>query len=114
MAEKTPLLTLTVIATAVIAAETFVTYAGAVPTQGANVLGVATSAAKADDALAVDADGVAIVVSGGVFAAGAAVSTDAAGKAIAVPGSAPNATVGRALDASIASGQRVRVRLIPN
>lgn len=114
MAEKINLLTLTVIATAAIAAETFVTAAGAVPTQGANVLGVANSAAAIGDALGVQSDGVAIVVSGGVFAANVPVSTDVAGKAIAVPGAAPNAIVGRALDASTGAGQRVRVKLIPN
>ncbi len=112
--EKIPLLTLTVIAAAAIVAETFVTATGAVPTQGVNVLGVANSAAASGDALAVQSDGVAVVVSGGTFVVGDAISTDVAGKAIKAPGAAPNAIVGRALDASSAAGQRVRVKLIPN
>lgn len=114
MAEKIPVLTVSLAAAAALSVEHFVTATGAVPTQGANVAGVAASAAATGDQTPVQMLGIAIVVSGGTFSAGAAVSTDATGAAIAVPGSAPNAVVGRALDASTASGQRVRIALIPN
>lgn len=114
MAEKIPVLTFSIQATTPLVHETFATWAGAAPTAGANVAGVAASDANVGDWTPVQLLGIAIVNSGGAVAAGALVSCDANGNAITQPGASPNTAVGRAIDAATAAGQRIRVSLIPN
>lgn len=111
MSQSIPLLTLSKIASGVIAAERFTTYAGAQAGAAANTQGVARSAASIGEAYPVDVIGTATVESGAAVANGAAIETDASGRAITRT-SGP--TVARALQAATAAGQRIEVLLIPN
>lgn len=107
------LLTLTVVAAGVIAANRFVTVAGAQATADANTLGVARSAAAAaGDKIPVDVMGTAIVESGAAISAGATLETDASGRAVTWATSGPR--VGIALEAATAAGQFIEVLLLPN
>lgn len=111
--QSTPLLTLTIAAAGVIAADRFVTPAGAQAGADANTLGVARSAAAvAGDKVPVDVLGTTIVESGAAVAAGATVKSDATGRAIAW--ASAGARVGVALQAASAAGQFIEVLLIPN
>jgi hypothetical protein len=76
------LLTLSILATAVIAACRFVTNAGAHSGLAGDALGVSRSAAAIGAYAPVDVFGTAVVESGGVVAAGALVQSDATGRAI--------------------------------
>ena len=113
MSQFISLLALTLRAAAAgIAAETFVTHAGAVPAAGARVLGVTRAPTAAiGDAMTVDALGTAIVLSGAAIAQGAALEVDATGRAIT---RAAGVTVASARMAATAAGQRIEVLLIPN
>ena len=106
------ILTISVKAAAEITANRFITAAGAVPAQDANVLGVAVSKAAADERVPVQVLGVALVEAGEQIAAGAAVETNAAGKAETQDGAGK--IVGRALTAASADGDVIPVFLIPN
>lgn len=105
--------TITVKATAAIAAQTFVSPSGGVPAAGGNSLGVAKTDASAGDALAVDALGTAVVIAGAAIPAGSAVEADAAGRAVAQN---TGKTVGRLKPSQSAAalGDLVEVILIPN
>lgn len=112
-AQNTALLTLTVAAAGAIAANRFVTPAGAQAGADANTLGAARfAAAAAGDKVPVDVLGTAVVAAGAAFAAGATLKADANGKAItwAVSG----AKVAVALQAAGAADELVEVLLIPN
>lgn len=111
-----PLLTLTVVATAALAANRFVTAAGAYPAISAGstaaMIGVTRTSAAIGDLVAVDAIGTAIVETGGSFALGEAVEFGTEGKVVA---NANSVACGRALQASTGAGQLVEVLLItPN
>lgn len=106
------LLTLTIAATGAIAADRFVTPAGAQAGAGANVIGSARSAAAAaGDKIPVDVLGTAVVEAGAAVAAGATVASDASGRAITW---ASGAKVGIALQAAGAAGEFIEVLLVPN
>lgn len=108
----TSILTLPLIATGVIAAERFVTFAGAQAGAAANTLGVSrAAAAAAGQAIPVDAEGTAVVEAGAAIAAGAAIETDAQGRAIT---RSAGPTVARALQAATAAGEFIEVRLVAN
>lgn len=111
MTQFNSLLALPKIASGVIAAERFVTHAGAQAGAAANTFGVARSSAAVGDAFPVDVVGTAIVEVGAAVANGAAIETDANGRGITRT-SGP--TVARALQAATAAGQRIEVLLIPN
>lgn len=111
-AQNTALLTLTVVAAGTISAGRFVTPAGAQAGADANTLGVARFDAVANDKLAVDAVGTAIVKSGAAFSVGATLKSDANGKAITWATS--GAKVAFALQAATAADQDIEVLLIPN
>ena len=108
-----PILTLTVIATAALAANRFVTAAGAYPeiTFGSTraVIGVTRTSAAIGDLVAVDAIGTALVETSGAFALGEAVEFGEYGTVVA---NANSIACGRALQASTGSGQLVEVLLI--
>jgi hypothetical protein len=111
--QKTAILTLTVVAAGVLAAERLVTASGAYPTARAGAYGVtATSAAAAGALVPVDVLGTAVVTAGGVFAKDASLAVGASGKVVA--SEAGDVIVGRALQASTADGDRVEIFLIPN
>lgn len=112
-AQATNILSLTVAAAGAIAANRFVTPAGAQAGADANTLGAARFAAgAAGEKITVDALGTAIVEAGAAVAAGATVKSDASGRAITWATS--GAKVGLALDAATAAGQMIEVLLIPN
>lgn len=110
--QKHSILTLSVAAAGAIAAERFVTDAGAYPTAAGSALGVTcTSAAAAGEYVPVDVVGTTVVTAGGVFAKGDAIAVGTNGKA--VYGYDDGFIVGRALQASTGDGDRVEILLIP-
>ena len=111
--QKTSILTLTVIAAGVLAAERFVTASGAYPTARAGALGVThTSAAAAGTAVPVGVLGTEVITAGGIFAKDASLAVGTSGKALAAE--AGDVVVGRAMSASTGDGARVEIFLIPN
>lgn len=113
MSQYIDILTLTVTAAGPIAANRFVTPAGAQGTADAHVLGVARSAANAGEAVPVIALGTAVVEAGGAISAGDPISCDADGRAVPTDGGTYSLTVARAL-ADAGPGQPVEVLVIPN
>lgn len=113
MSQYIDILTLTVTAAGPIAANRFVTPAGAQGTADAHVLGVARSAANAGEAVPVIALGTAVVEAGGAIAAGDPISCDADGRAVPTDGGTYSVTVARAL-ADAGPGQLFEVFLVPN
>ncbi|GBL46229.1 phage-related putative exported protein [Sulfuriferula multivorans] len=111
-AQAIALLTLPVTLTGTVAANTFVTPAGATAGADAATLGVARTAGVAADKVPVDAIGTAVVTAGAAFALGATLKSDAAGKAITWV--TAGAKVAIALQAATAVGQLVEVLLLPN
>ena len=107
------LLTLTLVATAALTAERFVSPTGGVAAAAGNTWGVAKSDGAIGEHVPVEALGTAVVTAGGAIAAGALVEVGAAGKAvtrtagIAVGRAAPGAT-------AAADGDRIEIFLIPN
>lgn len=107
-----PCLTLTVSAGGTIAANRFVTPAGAQAGADANTLGVARTAAVVSDKIAVDVLGTAVVEAGAAVAAAASLKADSSGRAITW--AASGAKIGIALQAAGAAGEFIEVLLIPN
>lgn len=105
-------LALTVAAAGTIAANRFITPAGAQAGADANTLGVCRQAAVAADKVTVDVLGTAIVEAGAAVSAGASLKSDASGRAITWATS--GAKVGIALEAATGAGQMIEVLLIPN
>lgn len=112
MQQSIPVLALTAVAAGTIAANRFVTPAGAQAGADANTLGVCRQAAVVGDKVTVDVLGTAIVEAGAAVAAGATIKSDASGRAITWASS--GAKVGLALEAAGAAGQMIEVLLIPN
>jgi len=112
MNQNISLLTLTVALTGTVAANRFVTPAGAQAGADVNTLGACRVAGVATDKAPVDVLGTAIVESGAAVAAGATVKSDATGRAITWV--TAGAKVGIALEAASAAGQLIEVLLIQN
>jgi hypothetical protein len=110
--QSVPILTLTVAATGTIAANRFVTAAGAQAGADANTLGASRTAAVSGDKFAADVLGTATIESGAAFSAGATLKSDSSGRGITWATS--GAKVALALEAASAAGQLVEVLLIPN
>jgi hypothetical protein len=108
-AQKIPILTLSVIATAVLLAEQFVTAGGAVATAAGVALGVSRTSAAIGAQVPVDVLGTAIVTAGAAITVNAYVEVDASGYAVT---HSAGKIVGQALQASAASGDRIEVYLI--
>lgn len=106
------LLTLTVALTGTVAANRFVTAAGAQAGADANTLGVARTAGVSGDKIPVDVIGTAVVEAGAAISAGATLETDASGRAVTWATSGPK--VGLALEAATAAGQFIEVLLVQN
>lgn len=83
MRQSTPLLALTVLATAIVSAHRFLTLDGAHAAAGGDAIGVGKHDGTIGDAIAVDAIGTAIVETGGIFAKGDYLASDATGRAVA-------------------------------
>lgn len=108
---STPVLTLTVAATATLVANRFVTALGAQTGAAGNALGVARSAAVSGERISVDALGTATVEAGAAISAGALVEADSVGRAVT---KSAGVTLGRALEAAAGAGSLIEVLLIPN
>ena len=111
MSQKTSLLTLTVIATAALAAERFITATGAYPASGANTFGVTNTNAAIGERVATDVIGTTVVTAGGAIAEGAYLQVGTNGKAIT---RTTGVTVAQALQAATADGDRIEALLISN
>lgn len=107
------LMTLTVIATAAVVANRFVTLAGAHAGAGALPLGVTRSDGAIGDPIPVDVLGTALVEASAPIVAGAAVMVGADGKAITHDNDGDKHAIGRALEAADA-GDMVEVLLVPS
>lgn len=107
------LLALTVIASAAIAAERFVTTAGAYPAAGGLALGVTRSDGAINDPIPVDVLGTAIVEAGAAIGADVPVMVTATGKVVAHDGDGDKHAVGRSLEAAAADGSFVEILLVP-
>lgn len=108
------LMTLTVIASAAVAAERFIATAGAHPAAGGLPIGVTRSAGEVGDPVPVDVIGTAIVTAGAAIAVDAAVAVGAGGKAIPHDGDGDKHAVGRALTAATADGETIEILLLPS
>lgn len=112
MSQYRSVLTLTMTAAGTIAANRFVTAAGAQAGADANAIGVALNAATAADKVPVLAIGTVSVEAGAAITAGATVKSDAQGRA--VPWATSGARLGIALTAASAAGELVEVLLVSN
>ncbi|MFD2754285.1 capsid cement protein [Comamonas terrae] len=108
-----PILTLTVPADGALAAERFVTKAGAYPAAGGTVFGVGRTSARAKgDLVPVDVLGTTIVEAGAAITDDAPLMVDAEGRV--VPLTAGKVGVARAMGAAAAAGDRIEVLLTPS
>lgn len=108
--KQTPILVLTRIAAANIAAHTFVTFAGATAGAAAKALGVADYDAEAGKPFAVNVQGTTKILCAGNIAEGGPIKSDANGKAIAQGGAGE--ILGYALAAG-ADGRIIEMLLTP-
>lgn len=107
------ILTLTVKAAGALAANRYITQAGAYPGAGAKAFGVTrTSAEAAGDLVPVDVQGTAVVEAGAAFAKDADLMVDASGRVVALT-VGTKYPVARAMEASGALGAFVEVLLLP-
>lgn len=106
------LLTLSIALTGTVAANRFVTAAGAQAGADANTLGVSRVAGVSGDIAPVDVIGTAVVEAGAAVAANATLKSDSSGRAITWASS--GAKVALALEAATAAGQMIEVLLIQN
>lgn len=107
-----PVLALALTAAGTIAANRFVTPAGAQAGADANTLGVCRQAAVLNDKVTVDVLGTSVVEAGAAITAGDTVKADSSGRAITWATS--GAKVGLALEAASGAGKFIEVLLIPN
>lgn len=107
-------LTLTIAAAGALAANRFITQAGAYPAAGAVAFGVTRSSAElAGDLVPTDVLGTAIVEAGAAIAKDAAVMVDATGRAVPLT-TGTKSPVGRSLEAAAAVGDLIEVLLVPS
>ena len=106
-------LALTVIATAVLAGNRFVTQGGGYAAAGGLVFGVARTPGNVGDPVPVDVTGTAIVEAGAAISKDAALMVDASGRVVALSG-AGKFPVGRACEAAGAAGDFIEVLLVPS
>ena len=111
MTQKISLLTLSTAAAGALVAERFVTAAGSYASAGGNADGVTTTKAALGELVGIDVLGTAVVTAGAAISKNAYVQVGSDGKAIT---RTTGATVGRALQAATADGDRIEVLLIPN
>lgn len=111
MTQKISLLTLSIAATAVVAAERFVTAAGAYPSAGGNAFGVATTKAAIGELFGADVLGTSVATAGAAIAKNAYVQIGSDGKVVT---HAAGVAVAQALQAASADGDRIELLLIPN
>lgn len=98
--------------TTAVAANRFVTPAGAQAGADANTLGVARTAGAIGERVTADLMGTAVLEAGAAVAAGSTLKSDATGRAIVW--ATAGAKVALALEAATAAGQFIECLLIPN
>jgi hypothetical protein len=108
-----PLMTLTVMATAALAANRAVNQAGAYPSAGGLAFGITRSDAAIGDPTPVDVHGTAIATAGAAFAKDVPLMVGASGKVIAHDGDGDKHAIGRSLEASTADLEEVEILLTP-
>lgn len=108
----TPLLTFTVTAAAVVAADRFITGAGLVPAAGGLPVGVTRCSGTSGDRIPVDALGTAIVTAGAAIALDAVIAVGTDGKAVTHDGDGDKYAVGRARTAATGDGDTLEVWLL--
>ncbi len=113
MKSNIALLTLTVIATAAVAADRFVTTAGAYPAAGGLPLGLTRSDGAIDDPIPVDVLGTGIATAGAAINADAPLMVTADGKVITHDGVGAHHCIGRALEAASGDGIKLEILLVP-
>lgn len=113
MKTKISILTLTVLASAVVAANRFVNTAGAYPAAGGLPLGLTCCDGAIGDALPVDVLGTTVATAGAAIAADAPLMLGADGKVVTHDGDGDKHAIGRALEAAAADGSLLEVLLIP-
>ena len=106
------LLSLPVTLTGTVAADRFISPAGAYASADGNTLGVARSAGDSGAKVTVDVLGTAVVEAGAAIAANATLKVDSTGRAITWVTS--GAKIGLALQAASGAGVKIEVLLIPN
>lgn len=111
MTQKIALLSLSIAATAALAAERFVGAAGAYATAGGNAFGVTATEAKVGELVNTDVLGTAVATAGGVIAKNAYVQVGSDGKAVT---HTTGVAVAQALQGAAADGDRIEVLLIQN
>lgn len=111
MNQGTPIFTHSVIATAALTAKRAVNAAGVVPAAAATCLGPSRTDGAIGDRVPVDMAGSAPWESGGVFSVGAYLELDASGRVVVF---SAGVKVGKALEASTASGQFPEVFILQN
>ena len=109
--QHSPLLTLPLKLTGIVAQKTFVDLDGDTATAAAYAFGVADMDGAVGETIAVTVQGTAKVQSSAAIAKGAKVEVAAAGKAATL---AAGVAVGRALEAATGADQTIEVLLIPN
>ena len=110
---ETPILRRTIKASADVAAQRFVTAAGAYPGAGERALGVTYTAAADGENVAVTTLGIVPVkTTAAAIAVDARLEVDATGQVLTHSGS--DVVVGVALEAVVAAGGTILVHLIPN
>lgn len=108
------ILTLTVAAAGELAANRFITQAGAYPTAGAAAYGVTrTSAAAAGDLVPTDVLGTAIVETGAAVTKDVALMVDSSGRVVPLTVGSKS-PVARAMEAAGAAGAFIEVLLVPS
>lgn len=107
------LLTLTVIASAAVVANRFVTTAGAYPAAGGLALGVTRSDGAINDPIPVDVHGTAIVEAGALIGADVPLMVTATGKVVAHDLDGDKHAVGRSLEGAAADGSLLEILLVP-
>ncbi|HEY0064719.1 MAG TPA: capsid cement protein [Telluria sp.] len=105
------LLTLSVMAAVAVVANRAITAAGAIPAAGARCAGFTDFPAAAGERVSYAALGTTVAEAGAAIAVGAAVEVDVLGRVIT---KAAGVTVGHALKAAGAAGQKIEILLIPN
>jgi hypothetical protein len=112
MKQSIPVLTLTQVLTATVAANRFTTVAGIQTGADLNALGVSRTGGISGERVPVDVLGTTIIESGAAIAAGATLKSDATGRGITWVTSGARLAI--ALEAAGGAGEFIEAVLIPN
>jgi len=114
MRQSIPTLVLSILASAVLSANRFISLTGGVPAAGGNSYGVTQTSVKSGELAPVAIAGTEIVETGAAIAVNALIQTDNQGRAITKDTGATLARMAPGQAAATGAGQFVEVILIPN